>query len=132
VVYKLIEEVFEQERENPSKMQNQRPESFITSSVSSLSEETDVEQMSSGLTRSEILDDLLALMYSSFEAPAAVLAWFIFFASKNPSVQERMKDELHQHNLLISHDLEGATPLTKENLSSLIYCECVLKEVGSL
>jgi cytochrome P450 len=132
VFYKFIEEGFEQERENRSKMKNQRSKSFIGSLVLSLSEETDVEQMSSGLTRSEIFDDAFLLMTTGSGTTTAAVAWFIFFASKNPLVQERMKDELRQYNLLMSNDLEGARPLTEENLSSLIYCECVVKEVGSI
>jgi cytochrome P450 len=132
IIYKLVEEVFEQERENRSKMKNERPKSLIASLITSLSEETDVEQTSSGLTRSQILDNVMSLVTMGYGQVGTILAWFVFFVSKNSSVQERMKDELRQYNLMMSKDLESTTLLTEEKLSSLIYCECVMKEVGSL
>ncbi|CAF5105780.1 unnamed protein product, partial [Rotaria sp. Silwood1] len=76
-----------------------------------------------------MFDEVLMMILAGYETTSAALSWFIFFASKNPQVQQRMKDELREHHLLMTNDLTGVLPLTLDNLSSLTYCECVTKEV---
>lgn len=43
--------------------------------------------------------------------------------SKNPNVQKKIQNELEENHLLYN------TPLTQDILDSLIYVECVTKEV---
>jgi cytochrome P450 len=129
LICELIEKVVEQEEEKQNVIENQRPENFIASLVSSLNEKANDAHVSSGLTRSEIFDEVFMSIVNGYDATAAAIAWFIFYVSKNPEVQQRIKDELHEQNLLMNDDVECAPPLTQDNLNSLIYCECVMKEV---
>jgi cytochrome P450 len=60
---------------------------------------------------------------AGFETTSAVLTWFMFYMSKYPEVQQKIKDELKEQNLTYT------TPLTQDLLDSLIHVECVTKEV---
>ena len=60
---------------------------------------------------------------AGFETTSTVLSWFVFYMSKYPEVQQKIKDELKEYHL---------TPdalLSQEILDSLVYVECVVKEV---
>ena len=83
----------------------------------------------SGLSRAEVFDEMVLFLVAGYETTSTALTWFIHLISKNPRVQERIKDELREHNLLMTGDLEGIPLLTEDKLTSLIYCECVTKEV---
>ncbi|CAF4705556.1 unnamed protein product, partial [Rotaria sp. Silwood2] len=102
---------------------------LIASLVSSLNEQANDEHISSGITGAEMFDEVLMMIIAGYETTSAALSWFIFFASKNSHVQQRMKDELREHHLLMTDDLTSTPPLTPENIASLTYCECVTKEV---
>ncbi|CAF3769910.1 unnamed protein product [Rotaria sp. Silwood1] len=110
-------------------MDDQRPKNLIASMVSSLNAQANDEQTSSGLTHSEIFDEIMMMILAGYETTSIALAWFIFFASKNPQVQKKMKDELLEHHLLMTDDHKCVPPLTSDDLTSLTYCECVTKEV---
>ena len=75
------------------------------------------------LTAEEVFDEVSMSMLAGFETTSTVLSWFIFYMSKYPNVQQKIKDELKENHLL------DDTPLTLDILDSLIYVECVAKEV---
>ncbi|CAF3832920.1 unnamed protein product [Rotaria sordida] len=110
-------------------MKNEQPKNLIALLVSSLNEEANDDQVLSGLTRAEIFDEVLMMIITGYETTSTSLSWFIFFTSKNPQVQQRMKEELREHHLLMTDNLKYVPPLTAENLTSLTYCKCVTKEV---
>ncbi|CAF1095535.1 unnamed protein product [Adineta steineri] len=124
LIRELTEKIVEQEQNN-----SQRSKNLIASLVSSLNEQANDEQISSGLTRIEMLDEILTSMLAGYETTSTALAWFIFYMSKYPHVQQRIKQELHEHNLLMTNHVQYLPRLTSEKLDSLIYCECVTKEV---
>ncbi|CAF1445641.1 unnamed protein product [Rotaria sp. Silwood1] len=129
LIHELAEKLVEEEQNKQSDIENERPKNLIASLVSSLNEQANDEHTSSGITRAEMFDEILMMILLGYETTSTALSWFIFFASKNPQVQQRMKDELREHHLLMTDDLTDAPPLTSENLASLTYCECVTKEV---
>ncbi|CAF3143200.1 unnamed protein product, partial [Rotaria sp. Silwood2] len=129
LIHGLAKKLVEEEQNKYHDMTNERPKTLIASLVSSLNEQANDEHSSSGITRTEMLDEVLTMIAAGYETTSTALSWFIFFASKNPQVQQRMKDELREHHLLMTDDHINAPPLTPENLASLTYCECVTKEV---
>jgi cytochrome P450 len=131
VIREVIEKIVEQEQSNPARDGTERPKNLIASLVSSLNEEANDEQVSSGLRREEMLDEVLVSILAGYETTSTALSWFIFYASKNPGVQQRIKEELQQHDLLATDDLASLPPLTHEKLDALAYCDCVVKEVCS-
>ncbi|CAF1274992.1 unnamed protein product [Rotaria sordida] len=94
---------------------DRKPNTLIESLVSSLRDD--------GLTKEELFDEVVLFIVAGTETSSSALAWFVYFASKNPSVQEQIKMELRQHNVTVN------TPLTGELLDKLVYVECVIKEV---
>ena len=74
-----------------------------------------------GLTRNEVLNEVLGLLIAGYETTATALSWFIHLVSKHPEVQQKIKEELlksgDQHELNI------------DRLDSLVYLDCVVKEV---
>ena len=126
----LMTKIVEQEENNQAGKENDdRPKNLIASLVSSLNEQATDEQMTSGLTRVEMFDEVLLSLVAGFETTSTALAWCIFYMSKNAQVQRRMKDELRENDLLITDDVQYLPPLTKEKLDALVYCDCVTKEV---
>lgn len=132
LIQELTEKILQNELDNPNASEDHRPKNLIASFVSSLNEQADDEKISSGLTRAEILDEILASILAGYETTSTALSWFIFYMSKYPHVQERMKEELREHDLLITSDTECLPALTQDILDSLTYCECVTKEVCEL
>ncbi|CAF3013426.1 unnamed protein product [Rotaria sp. Silwood2] len=129
LIHELAEKLVEKEQNKQSAIEHEGPKNLIDSLVSSLNEEANDEHAAFGLTLSEIFDEVLAMIIAGYETTSIALLWFIFFSCKNPQVQQRMKDELREHDLLMTDDLTDVPPLTPEILSSLTYCECVTKEV---
>ena len=129
LIRQLTEKIVEQEQENRVTNENERPKNLIASLVSSLNEQANDEQISSGLRRVEMLDEVLVSILAGYETTSTSLSWFIFYMSKNPHVQQRIKDELREHDLLATNDDERIPALTYEKVESLVYCECVTKEV---
>ena len=71
-----------------------------------------------GLTRDEILNEMLLFLVASFESTSSALAWFIHLMSKHPEVQSKIKAELG-----------GCQDLSVEQIDSMVYLDCVIKEV---
>ena len=77
--------------------------------------------MSVGLSRSELLHEMLFFLVSGYETTATALAWFNHLISKHPRIQQKIKTELIGNN--------AKQDLSLENLDSLVYLDCVINEV---
>ncbi|CAF1432009.1 unnamed protein product, partial [Rotaria sordida] len=73
------------------------------------------------LTRREILGEMLMFLIAGFETTSTALAWSIHLLSKHSEVQHKIKAELLKEN--VHHDL------ILDRLDSLIYLDCVIKEI---
>ncbi|CAF3255012.1 unnamed protein product, partial [Rotaria sp. Silwood2] len=105
-----------------------KPTNLVASLVSSLQkdetlERTKTEVEKTGITKRELLDEVLGLFFAGYDTTATILAWFMYYASKNPDVQQKIKEELKRHNI------------TKETLLNDLhlldqckYIDCVIKE----
>ena len=65
---------------------------------------------------------MLAFLAAGYATTSTALSWFIFYISKYPDVQQKIKNELKENYL--TPDM----PLTQDLLDKLIYVECVTKE----
>ena len=74
----------------------------------------------SGLSRAEVIDELLLFLVAGSETTGSAVAWFIYCMSKHPRVQAKIKAELD--NLQLDR-------MTVEQIESLPYLDCVLREV---
>ncbi len=74
-----------------------------------------------GLSRSEILNEVLLFLVAGYETTSCALVWFIYLMSKHSQVQQKIKEELMKDN--------ENQQLTLDRLDSLGYLDCVLKEV---
>jgi cytochrome P450 len=63
------------------------------------------------------MDEMLAFLSAGYATTSTVLSWFIHFISKNPHVQMKIKEELTDQRLSL------------EQLDSLVYLDCVLREL---
>lgn len=61
---------------------------------------------------------MLLFLVAGYESTSSALAWFIHLMSKNPDVQKKIKTELSDR-----------TDLNLEQIDSMIYLDCVIKEV---
>lgn len=122
----LAQQIVEQEQNKKNESENERPKNLIASLVSSLNEQANDEQTSSGLNQAEMFDEVLTAIVAGSETTSTALSWLIFCMTKYPEVQQRIKQELKQHDILM-----GESSLTPEILDALVYCECVTKEVWS-
>jgi len=105
---------------------NSKQKNISSLLLASLNDEANDDNVSSGLNHSELIDTIKGLFMASFDTTPTTLSWFIHYVSKNPHVQQRIKDELREHNLLpITDDI----PLTSDILDALTYVECTVKEV---
>ncbi|CAF1231653.1 unnamed protein product [Adineta steineri] len=95
--------------------------SFIDNNQS-VSNTSDSNQENTKLPRKVIYDWILSSFGGGYDASAAY-AWFIFYMSKYPNVQENIKRELREN------DINLTTALTTEIVSQLVYVDCVLKEI---
>lgn len=96
--------------------------SLIGSLVHSLEKNSEKESKKTeaekeGLSRNEIIQEMLLFLFAGFETTATALCWFIHLVSKNPRVQKQLKDEL------------SVTRFTPENIDSLPYLNAVVSEV---
>ncbi|CAF2800141.1 unnamed protein product [Rotaria sp. Silwood2] len=120
---RMIDNELDQSEE--SRMQRKRT-SLIASLVASLQKDEYIEgkkseQERTGLSRNEVLHEMLLFLVAGFETGATSLAWFIHLLSKYPQVQQKIKVELMNNN--VKRDL------SIEKLDSLVYLDCVIKEV---
>jgi cytochrome P450 len=63
---------------------------------------------------------MLLFLVAGSETTGTVLSWFIYLMSKYPRVQAKIKAELGENR---------QNRLTNEQLDSLIYLDCVIKEI---
>ena len=75
------------------------------------------------LTKDEIFDEISISILAGFETTSTALSWFIYFMSKYPNIQQKIKDELKEYGLTSN------STLTYEIIEKLIYVDCVTKEV---
>lgn len=76
-----------------------------------------------GWTFQELVDEILVLILAGFATTSSALSWFIYYMSKYPIVQQKIKDELRETNLLKTNELHV------ESVNNLEYVDCVLKEL---
>ncbi|CAF3405709.1 unnamed protein product [Rotaria sp. Silwood1] len=69
------------------------------------------------------MHEMLAFLSAGYGTTSTALSWFIHFMSKNLEVQKKIKQELSEYN---------GQRLSIEQTDSLIYLDCVLREVFRL
>ena len=74
-----------------------------------------------GLSRSELIDEMILFFVAGTETASTALSWFVYLMSKHPQIQQKIKEEL------IKEDKQQ--DLSIDHLNSLSYLECVIKEV---
>ena len=74
-----------------------------------------------GLSRSEIINEVLLFLVAGYDTSSSALSSFIHLVSKHPQVQQKIKEELIKNN--------ENKQLTLDQLDSLVYLDCVIKEV---
>jgi cytochrome P450 len=119
-VTKVVKE--EQKRQEDDPARSKKPTSVIASLVAALREESS-SSTEMFLTPDEVVDEVVTSSIVGFEPVTAALCWFIFHMSKHPDVQQKLKDELKEH------ELTADIPLDQEALVSLVYLDCVIKEL---
>ena len=67
-----------------------------------------------------MIDELLLFLVAGSETTGSAVAWFIYFMSKHPRIQAKIKAELDDNKY---------NRMTVEQVESLIYLDCVLQEV---
>jgi cytochrome P450 len=72
-----------------------------------------------GLSRNEVFNETLLFLVAGYDTTSSALAWFIHLMSKNLKVQKKIKQEL----------MKDSEQLTLDQLDSLVYLDCVIKEV---
>ena len=107
---------------------NEKPNNLIASLVLSLQKDETNEQQKSeenkiGITKKELLGEVLSLILGGFETTAAIISWFIYYASKNPHVQQKIRDELEQNGITKEASLDDI-----HRLNQCKYVDCVIKE----
>ncbi|CAF1425920.1 unnamed protein product [Rotaria sordida] len=122
-LYRMIEQEL---TETPESRAQRKKTSLIASLIASLqtdeqAEERKSEEEKKGLTRREILGEMLMFLIAGFETTSTALAWSIHLLSKHSEVQHKIKAELLKEN--VHHDL------ILDRLDSLIYLDCVIKEI---
>ena len=109
--------------ENAASRMERKRTCLIASMVASMQQDEQAEaskpeETKRGLSQDEILNEMLLFLVAGFESTSSVLAWFIHLMSKHPRVQQKIKAELNER--------QG---LTIEQLDSMTYLNCVVKEV---
>ncbi|CAF1340843.1 unnamed protein product [Rotaria sp. Silwood1] len=107
---------------------NDKPVNLVSSLISSLQKDEALERTKSetekrGITKKELSDEVLAMILGGFDTTSSILSWFIYFVSKHPEVQQKMKEELKQHNITQDTSLNDLHLLDKCE-----YTDCVIKE----
>ncbi|UJR29807.1 hypothetical protein I4U23_017351 [Adineta vaga] len=110
----------EQSRQQQA-ISSDKPKNLIASLVAAGKTESSTQEAS--LSSNEIFDEVLLSTLAGFETTSTALSWFIFYMTKYPEIQQKIKDELKEHHL--THDIAP----TQDMLDSLIYVDCVVKEV---
>ncbi|CAF0952627.1 unnamed protein product [Rotaria sordida] len=122
----LFRHTHELAQSSTSTVQRKRT-SLIASLVCSLQQDEQaeikkIEDKKKGLSRSELLDEMLFFLIVGSESVSSALSWFIYHMSKHPQVQQKIKAEL-----MDGDDYKG--PLSLDRLDSLVYLDAVINEV---
>ena len=67
-----------------------------------------------------MIDELLAFLVAGSETTGSAVAWFIYFMSKHPRIQAKIKAEIGDNKY---------NRMTVEQVESLTYLDCVIQEV---
>ncbi|CAF0902462.1 unnamed protein product [Didymodactylos carnosus] len=107
---------------------NKRPVNLVASLVSSLQKDEALERRKpekeqTGITKRELIGEVLGLILGGYETSSTILAWFIHFVSKKSEVQQKMKEELKQQGITKETSLDNF-----DLLDQCQYIDCVLKE----
>ncbi|CAF1422000.1 unnamed protein product [Rotaria sp. Silwood1] len=121
-LHHMIEQEFQ---EAPMMRAERKKISLIASLIASLQQDekleaSKTEEDKKGLSRAEVLDEMLAFLMAGYSTTTAALTWFIHLVSVHPEVQNKIKKELAQYNM---------QSLSVEQLDSFSYLDCVLREV---
>ncbi|CAF0956763.1 unnamed protein product [Adineta steineri] len=108
----------EQKRQHEQIYLSDQRKSLITLLVEASQNEAKIS-----LSSNEMFDEISMSILAGFETTSTALSWFIFYMSKYPNIQCKIKNELKQYGLTSN------TSLTQEKLDQLIYVDCVTKEV---
>ncbi|CAF1257045.1 unnamed protein product [Adineta ricciae] len=81
----------------------------------------DIDEDKRGLSRNEVVDEMVAFLIAGFESTSSTLVWFIHLVSKHAQVQQKIKAELIAQDCLYH--------LSSDRLDSLVYLNCVINEV---
>jgi len=73
-----------------------------------------------GLSRKEVIGEMLLFLAAGYSTTSTALVWFIFFMSKYSYVQNKLKKELSQYD---------QQRISVEQLDSLIYLDSVVREL---
>ena len=124
-INQYLDRMIQQElTQTPETRAHRKRTSLIASLVDSLQtdenhERTKSEENKKGLSRKEVIGEMISLLSAGYGTTATALVWIIFHLSKHPNVQQKLKKELYQY---------GQQRLSAEQLDSLIYLDCVLRE----
>jgi cytochrome P450 len=122
-IEQYFDRMIKQEQNDNSESINERAKtSLIGSLVNSMQkdekmEASKIEDEKKGLSRSEIIHEMLFFLVAGVETTATALSWFIHFVSKYPHVQTKLKAEL------------GDNSFSMDRLDSLVYLDAVIREV---
>ncbi|CAF0917554.1 unnamed protein product [Rotaria sordida] len=116
----------QEQNETSDAIAERKRTSLIASLVTSLQPDEQIEANKSeeekkGLSRRELIDEMLLFLVAGFETSSTALAWLIHLMSKHPRVQQKIKAELIGDN--------EKQDLSLDRLDSLVYLDCVIKEV---
>jgi cytochrome P450 len=114
----MMQNIKEEQNRQEQKIsaKSNKPRSLMVSLWAAIEEESASSRRAS-LTSNEIFDDIMLIKLAAFETTTSMLCWFVFYMSKHPTIQQKMKDEIKDHDL------------TQETLDSLVYVDCVVKEL---
>lgn len=114
----------EQKRQQQQDNSTDTPTTLISSLVRAIeSDSSSLSVKRASLTPDEVFDEVSMSILAAFETTSTALAWFIFFMSKYPDVQQKIKNELRRHHL------DPHALLSRDTLDGLEYTDCVIKEV---
>lgn len=129
VIDRYLTNMIEQELQSAPEMSEQRKRtSLIASLVTSLQENEQIEMNKSedekkGLSKYEVMCEMLAFLGAGYGTTSTSLSWFIFFMSKHPEIQKKIKAELSEFN---------GQRFSVDQLESLVYLDSVLQELFRL
>lgn len=112
----------QEQSETRASIDEEKRTSLMASLMHSIQQNEEIEATKSdeekkGLSRAEIIDEILLFLVATFETTSTALAWFIHLVSKHPRVQTKLKAEL------------AVNSFSPEHLDSFLYLDAVIREV---